>query len=398
MSMDICPLYQDISDLRPWGTSSGNAGLKFNKFANGWVKTSSEPWKFDAEIKNVRQGGKWLSNFARTNVGDRALLMETAQRNREMIESLGGRVFAFKNISRFAMGMGNAHPLENGLTWHPTLGTPYLPGSSLKGVLRSWELENNGEVGETGPLKLREEGNRAFGAAGGVGELIFFDLLPLAPVKLVREIMTPHYGGYYQDKKVPGDWESPVPIQYLAVEEGCEWQLGVAFHQRNGANDENFWNSLDKLIADALTWAGAGAKTAIGFGRFERVESTERRWVAEQLERQRQAEVNEAREKEYATMSEALIEIRRVSDEGSWLGANGAPNPEKFPPGLTAYLESKTELTAEVLDWLRELFKKRHPNLWENPDETTGKKNKAVHKPTWSNLVKKVKSMGSSAS
>ena len=36
-----------------------------------------------------------------------------------------------------AIGLGNSHPLENGLLWHPTLGVPYFQGSTVKGLAKA---------------------------------------------------------------------------------------------------------------------------------------------------------------------------------------------------------------------------------------------------------------------
>lgn len=45
--------------------------------------------------------------------------------------------FPAKSTSPFMTGMGNEHPLENGFAFLNPYGLPYLPGSSVKGVLRT---------------------------------------------------------------------------------------------------------------------------------------------------------------------------------------------------------------------------------------------------------------------
>ena len=45
--------------------------------------------------------------------------------------------FPAKNTSPFMTGIGNEHPLENGFAFLNPYGLPYLPGSSIKGVLRT---------------------------------------------------------------------------------------------------------------------------------------------------------------------------------------------------------------------------------------------------------------------
>lgn len=396
----VCPIYREASEAASWKNPYGNAGLVFNKFASGWAKTG-DSWKFD----KTGDEGAWLKGFSEKPSGEKVLLEEASRRQRALIEALGGKVYAFRNISRFVMGMGNAHPLENGLTWHPTLGTPYLPGSSLKGVLRAWDLQELGEVSEKGRLKARAESVDAFGCQDSIGDLIFFDVLPLGPVKLIREIMTPHYGGYYQDKKIPGDWESPVPIQYLAVEKDQLWQVGIAHHNREDVRRKpsralGLWNEIEGLLEEAFIWAGAGAKTAIGFGRFDRCKATETDWV-KQREKRREAtdkalqaeRARLARETAYAEMSVDLAHVRRLADQEGWLLSDGTPNPEVFPNQLNAYLEPQTQLATDVVEWLRSLFEKRHPGLWKNPNETTVKKNKPIHKANWIALVQKVKAL-----
>ena len=43
----------------------------------------------------------------------------------------------FTTDGRFVTGTGRSHSVENGFAWHPTLGTPYLSGSSVKGMIRA---------------------------------------------------------------------------------------------------------------------------------------------------------------------------------------------------------------------------------------------------------------------
>ena len=74
------------------------------------------------------------------------------------------------------------------------------------------------------------------------------------------------------------------------------------------------------------------------------------------------------------------------------------PKPEVFPNQRNTSLEPRIQLAADVAEWLRPLFEKRHPGLWQNPKETTGKKNKPVHKANWITLVEKVKALGATPS
>jgi len=55
-----------------------------------------------------------------------------------MVSALGGEFAVFATDWHFVTGMGSSHPAENGFSWHPVLGTPYLPGAGVKGLLRAW--------------------------------------------------------------------------------------------------------------------------------------------------------------------------------------------------------------------------------------------------------------------
>src|SRR5690606_19232521 len=70
--------------------------------------------------------------------GDDIQLADAASRRIQLISNLSGEFGVFSTDWHFVTGMGNSHPVENGFSWHPVLGTPYLPGSSVKGLLRAW--------------------------------------------------------------------------------------------------------------------------------------------------------------------------------------------------------------------------------------------------------------------
>jgi len=60
------------------------------------------------------------------------------------------------------------------------------------------------------------------------GALDFWDVFPSpAGGKLVVEIMTPHYGGYYQKNETPHDSGAPVPVSFLAVPAKSDFDFSV---------------------------------------------------------------------------------------------------------------------------------------------------------------------------
>lgn len=184
--------------------------------------------------------------------------------------------FTATTTSRFVTGMGLPHPKENGFSWMRPYGVPYIPGSSLKGMLRAW-LADWCEWGDSEEGKARLDA--LFGTAGQMGEVVFMDVIPTGKsVQLAMDVMTPHYGAYYgaSDEELergdnpPADWYDPVPIQFLTVDSGQAFRIDLLLPRQNDVVDEVLCDELQY----SLEQYGIGAKTSSGFGRFalERVE------------------------------------------------------------------------------------------------------------------------------
>jgi CRISPR-associated protein Cmr6 len=279
------PLYRESIDVQR--VESGNAGLWYDKFCNLWP-AQPEPTKPGLGTEKA----SWIKQVTVRPVGDAELLHDHYARRSQLVERSGGRLLCVRTTSRLVTGLGRAHPVENGFAWHPILGTPYLPGSSLKGLLRAWALTAQIEV------------DARLGTPGGRGDVMLLDALPLVPVQLELDVMTPHYGDYYGSDKPPGDWMSPTPVPFLVV------APGAAFHFALLPRGEQARVSLDELeqwLLGALGELGAGAKTAVGYGVFGAKETPPRvaeRWLdARAREQRRLARMSE---------SEALELARRL--------------------------------------------------------------------------------------
>jgi CRISPR-associated protein Cmr6 len=170
------------------------------------------------------------------------------------------------------------HPLETGLVWHRTLGVPYLPGSSVKGLIRAW-AERWGGSTDTGEV-IRLFGPRGEDAKAhpSTGALVVFDALPVQPPRLDVDIMNPHYAPYYQEGKPPADYHLPVPIFFLAVAPGQAFEFALAPRPGVYGREEAEQAKADlttgmSLLQDALASIGAGGKTAVGYGYFKKVKT-----------------------------------------------------------------------------------------------------------------------------
>ncbi|MEF3191396.1 MAG: type III-B CRISPR module RAMP protein Cmr6 [Campylobacterales bacterium] len=249
------PLYKGVSHTPP----HLHGGLLFDKFFN-WEKLGT---KADSANKD-----RYLKLFNK-DWGDQASLERAKQQIIAIVEYLNGQMAIFKNEWRFVTGMGIDHPLENGLSWHPTLGVPYLAGSGVKGLLRAWC--KTWEEFDEAKIERWFGKNSEKDEQGNAGRLIFFDALPVAPVVISSDVMTPHMGDWYEQGKtdhspetIPADWHSPNPIKFLSIKE-CKLLFAIAPRRPEFVNDAI---EAMELLTNALKWMGAGAKTAVGYGRF----------------------------------------------------------------------------------------------------------------------------------
>lgn len=263
--------------------ASPNLGLVFDKYS-GKLKAEEDQLKFDKvfardQIKEAAPARCTLDQNGR----DR--LAATLSRLRNLALACGGCARRYVTDSAFVTGLGIETPLENGMTLHPTLGVPYLPGTGVKGMVRVWaELWVDPPVADDAIARIF--GPRLDAGAQGVeamvGSVLFFDALPDASVRIEEDVMTPHYQEYYQRGATPGDWLNPNPIPFFVVPRGTTFTFPLAPRRRKvpggGPLGEKHREGLDDLtlvcrwLEYALAFLGAGAKTKAGYGRFLPVE------------------------------------------------------------------------------------------------------------------------------
>lgn len=265
------PLYQGLGrcDGQPQRLplAQPHPGLYFDKFVDAWSMPRRGP------VRRQMGGAK---DFLTAVVGEyekakpriTALLAAHWRRHEQLVRAHDGAVLEAATGWRLVLGLGSGHPLETGFTWHPTLGVPYLAGSGVKGLIRAWAgPEAAGGWGQA----AWEQAKRLFGDtdALGAGSLVLFDALPAEPPKLEIDVLNPHYPDYYGRGAAPGDYQSPVPVYFLAVAPGQRFRFALA--PRPGADPEAAAADRSagaELLAAALQTVGAGGKTAVGYGVF----------------------------------------------------------------------------------------------------------------------------------
>ncbi len=254
------PLYNLEMDEMP---ETANVGLWYDKFFDQW----------SGDFKEIEEKGKtqWIDNITKhqkKDIGEPSHLLDFTNRQRTLIEENGGMVITIQNRSPFVTGLGLNHPVENGFKWHHTLGVPYLPGSSIKGMIREW--------GEN--WDKSQDIEKLFGDEKKVGTVVILDAIPIEPVELKSDVMTLHYGPYYGGDEPPADWHDPNPIPFMVVKENQRFQIGIFPRKQNDHED---CEKLYSMLKEAFEYLGVGAKTAVGYGRFEleMAKSPEKEWI-----------------------------------------------------------------------------------------------------------------------
>jgi len=249
--MPRTPLYRSPT-ARARGTE-GHRGLWFDKFCSLW---SDEGWDLGTKKS------EWVAQVT-GNTGVSSLLKEYRDRQTDFIASQGGDYRIYQSIIPVVSGLGRSNPVENGFVWHQTLGTPYFPGSSIKGAVRAWAKQTLSE----------EQVNLLFGADAdsgntSLGTVIFLDALPYQQCVVQHDVMTPHYSDWYSAEStqlrdnLPGDWHSPTPIPFLSIAPKQKFMFG--FICKNKSDTE----VILRLLEETLFELGLGAKTSSGYGRF----------------------------------------------------------------------------------------------------------------------------------
>jgi CRISPR type III-B/RAMP module RAMP protein Cmr6 len=226
----------------------------------------------------------------------------------------------FKPDWRLAIGLGSGSIFETSISLHHIYGFPYIPASAIKGVLRSYLIttleginedseallfhkskevcdifgcgketmyDENGKVKKKSTFYKRcfdedklqfEEDKSKYRypkVIEKIGDIIFFDAYPIHSPKdcIKADIMNPHYPDYYGNKNLPpADWQSPIPIIFLTVENlKFQFMVGLRKGVENinielGDKNGDMLSVVSEFLKEALENHGIGAKTAVGYG------------------------------------------------------------------------------------------------------------------------------------
>lgn len=214
--------------------------------------------------------------------------------------------------------------LENaGLCLHSHFGSPYIPGSAVKGVARhaAWCAWHEAE--EPHKADIARKMARVFGYPTGDkgldkylkdlscdatrgGCVSFWAAEPDGKAALVTDIVNCHHMKYYgsdNPSAVATDDEAPNPQFFPAVEAGATFLFTLV--PLRDAGDEEIKLAKDWLVK-ALTENGVGAKTSAGYGWFEYSEEAESVY----LDRQRKKQEEAQRKAHVAAVAERIASLK----------------------------------------------------------------------------------------
>jgi len=381
----VRPLHCDLQSVDAGAEDNRNEGLWYDKYCDLWPSAAQAG---EADWGLGQRKLKWIKGSS-GRVGQSDLLAEHCERRVELIQAAGGALLVATTDERLVSGLGRAHPVENGFAWHHALGVPCLPGSSIKGALRAW-MHDWQAAGAPDTDREESELDRLLGAADrpgpGAGAVIVLDALPLESVALEADVMTPHYGAWYQAKAAeqpwaPGDWMSPNPAPFLTVAPGAAFLFGILprVAGEQGARDDV--RRAAELLAETLEWIGLGAKTAVGYGTLRCDPERSQRLQDEVAERRRS---RQQERREYARRA-ALTPVERDIDDIERACTDGNPAMALYH-ALSEGRWSETDEIRRVAERIREIWvgeRRWNPDFSGKNKQKLKQRDRCLHVQAW---------------
>jgi CRISPR-associated protein Cmr6 len=297
-----------------------NFGLRLVRYAPRQVIKSSTDRHDDRGKVIGKERSFWLQELCKNFKPDTALVQSTYQRWQAMTE--GAARFEAALQGRMVVGLGGKGAMEFGITLHRVTGLPYIPGSALKGLTRSYSLiqlaeqagyadaldkldelltksapsgENKDksdaekevidEIARALPKldrKRIEVYREMFGLQGAAGACVFYDAVLAEPPQgydavlakrpqgqlFTVDVMTPHFVEYYRESgaQAPDEGGNLNPVNYVTVSAGVRFAFAIG---KRRTTDKLHLADASALLRNALYWLGIGSKTASGYGVFE---------------------------------------------------------------------------------------------------------------------------------
>ena len=250
-----------------------NFNLKFQKFARLEPEFDRDGNIRKQKFEFYKKGKYSIKPFFGSLFDDP---LSIASRQDEAAKELFGdklKTFDLRPNWRLIVGLGGHSVYEVSMTLHHIYGVPYIPASSVKGVVRNWIIANVEDFKNDEKKAFKDaEFCHLFGCpAESVlkkahqGWLTFFDAMPITKPEIKPDVMNPHYGDYYGGKNpFPTDTQMPVPVPFLTVV-NTTFRFNIGSKQW-ALTDSFKGKTIMDWLSEALSEHGIGAKTAVGYG------------------------------------------------------------------------------------------------------------------------------------
>ena len=181
------------------------------------------------------------------------------------------------------IGMGNPHDvgkdfggneeIKTGFSFDYTTGQPYIPASSVKGVLRSYFKEHRQAVSEIikSVVKIDFSADKLSPKEKSEIELLESDIFDDNDIFLDAVVYWGDKYGYMlsSDYITPHDQDhikNPVPIRILKINPGVRLEFRFLLNDHT-VNDKTVTKDMLKdIFTELLSLFGVGAKTNVGYG------------------------------------------------------------------------------------------------------------------------------------
>ena len=257
----------------------------FSLYSPRLIKWKTERGELKPDTENIpnlknKSDKLFATSFVRKEI-ERKQEKQNAYMNFLKLQGIKTFSIMAKTVSPFITGLGSGHPTETGMILDRNIGIPYIPASSVKGVLRLAHAVNIAD----GRTEIPEsELEKYFGTSDQKqknkykGQIVVLDAYPADVPNLKVDIMNPHYSNYYSGKGnvQPVETEFPNPIKFLAVQQGTKFVFNCAFiplknDDKSPILTETETKEIESMFSTAFEKVGFGGKTSIGYGRFKRV-------------------------------------------------------------------------------------------------------------------------------
>ena len=272
-------------------------GIKWNKWVFVDAKKSEKDQKAELLIRNDQRQIEFRVGFNFEKANGQIIRAIQAEQQ-DMMVAMQASGWSFQVVDdlqalwRTVIGLGNNSVYEVSMTLHHTYGIPYVPATTLKGIVRSWIIRECFKRKENRAL---ENGLfvHLFGETDQKGAVVFFDAFPQTPPVLRPDVMNVLYPDYYMKGKAPGDWQAGRPVYFLTLDAKDYHKKPLKFQYLFGLmpGDENTTlqsfgeaaepfvklkdlSSNSSLLETVGQWTkralylhGLGSKTSRGYGR-----------------------------------------------------------------------------------------------------------------------------------